>query len=551
MDSDTVAGRATSRVDAAIFYLSSPRLIHALCRLAEQPGITTRVVVDSAMDAAANRPLLEQLANAGVQVAVANMPAGAKMHLRCAVIDDRLLLTGAANWSDAADQSNYEDLLCLESPELASKYRRRIDELISAGRTVKVGNAPTAARTARPIRPIPWAANPDRVERIVPHLYEEDRVVESLVAQLKSASRVDVAMYMLTNPTLIGALKEAAGRASVRLLMDAEALGATGLATLQDLWNAGVRIHLVRKDRATMHLKAAVIDGKQVWTGSANWTVNAMQRNAEDILRMESALLAEQYLRFFDQIESTSNSFADEALPDSRDAGVADSSFHPNLPRTGPRRQFDDLARQPFPAITDVAKVAYVPDHTYTETLIRMIRSTRQTLLILMYSFPEVKGDAPFQRTVLRELEQAVKRGVYVYMLLYTPYSNKDRLAEHHGNRAEQLRRIGVDVRLAPPGTPQHAKTVIADQVHLLVGSQNWSEGALSAERVHESSVLVSLRAPDVRLADYVFSRKTISDMRSRAAWEGEITALRHVMQARGNQRDALVAKLESELEEP
>lgn len=198
--------RATSLVDAAIFYLSSPRLIHALCRLAGQPGITTRVVVDSAMDAAANRPILEQLAHAGVQVTVANMPAGTKMHLRCAVIDDRLLLTGAANWSDAADQSNYEDLLCLESPELTSRYRRRIDELISAGRPVKGENAPPADRAARPIRPIPWAANPDRVDRIVPHLYEEDRVVESLVQQLKSASRVDVAMYMLTNPTLIGAL---------------------------------------------------------------------------------------------------------------------------------------------------------------------------------------------------------------------------------------------------------------------------------------------------------------------------------------------------------
>lgn len=543
--------RATSRVDAAIFYLSSPRLIHALCQLGEQPGITTRVVVDSAMDAAANRSILERLANAGVHVAVANMPAGTKMHLRCAVIDDRLLLTGAANWSDAADQSNYEDLLCLESPGLAARYRRRIDELFSSGRPVPAGNAQAGRGTPRRIKPSPWAANPEPVEQVVAHLYEEDRVVESLVEQLKGANRIDVAMYMLTNPILIGALKAAAGRASVRLLMDAEALGATGLATLQDLWDAGVRIHLVRKDRATMHLKAAVIDGRQVWTGSANWTVNAMQRNAEDILRIESTRLAGHYLRFFDQIEATATSFADEALPDCGGERVADPSFHPNLPRTGPRRQFDDVAREPFPTITNVAQVAYVPDDSYTDTLIRMIRSTRQTLFILMYSFPEVKGDAPRQRAVLRELEQAVKRGVYVYMLLYTPYSNKDRLGEHHGNRAEQLRRIGVDLRLAPPGTPQHAKAVIADQLHLLVGSQNWSEGALSAERVHESSALISLHAPDIRLADYVFSRKIISDMRSRTAWEDEISALRHVMQASGSQRVALISKLESDAEEP
>jgi len=174
-----------------------------------------------------------------------------------------------------------------------------------------------------------------------------------------------------------------------------------------------------------------------------------------------------------------------------------------------------------------------------------MIRGSRQSIFIGMYVFSEQKSAAPFAEELIRDLEAAAKRGVYVYLLLYTAPSTLDRLAEHHSNRAERLRRAGVDVRLALPNNILHMKTVVVDLSSVLVGSHNWSEGALSGKRVYESSALIVLDAQEPKLADFILSRKTISDMRSRDLWEKEITTLRHLAQASGSVRDDLLEQLE------
>jgi len=119
-----------------------------------------------------------------------------------------------------------------------------------------------------------------------------------------------------------------------------------------------------------------------------------------------------------------------------------------------------------------------------------------------------------------------------------------DRLAAHHSHRAEALRRAGIDVRLALPTTPLHMKTVIVDLSKVLIGSHNWSEGALSGKRVFESSALIVLDAQEPKLADFIFSRKIISDMRSRDLWEQETTTLRHLAQASASERKALLEEL-------
>ena len=175
--------------------------------------------------------------------------------------------------------------------------------------------------------------------------------------------------------------------------------------------------------------------------------------------------------------------------------------------------------------------------------LLNLIRNAHQSILITMFVMSETKGVAEAQEQVHRALEQAAARGVYVYLLLQMPTSVQDRLHESHSTWAEKLRAKGIDVRLNLPQIHLHAKMVVVDLAKVLIGSHNWSEGALSGKRVYESSALLVLSEQDIRFADYIFGRQTISDMRSRQSWEQEIALLQQIVLMSASERTEFLQK--------
>ena len=542
--------QAQSSVDVAMFYFSSEALVNALCHLSAERGIAVRVLTCSDMDQPATRPVLEKLRDHGVVVWVVSPFGSGKLHHKCAVVDRKVVLTGAANWSEAAEQSNHEDVLALYSPALAEKYLARFDEMQATGVPL-VGPPPTKVsaridrRLPQPRRNLPGTEIMADQTRVY-FSPARQQIMAELLPQLKQARTVDVGMYLLTDAELRAALAEIASNAEVRVVVDAGALAGKGIGNLQVLWDAGVQIACFHQDRAAMHLKSVVIDSRYVWTGSANWTETALGGNYEDMLCLDSPGLAQLYSQNLQNIFQASQSFEKEALNLSEpDETSIPNDFDAALPVTGPRTNFTDFARALFPGFESTGKVRYVSDEECQPLLRKLIRDARQSIFIGMYVFSEQKSEAPFAEEVIADLKEAARRGVYVYLLLYTAPSTVDRLAEQHSARAEELRKAGIDVRLALPSTPLHMKTIVVDLAKVMVGSHNWSEGSLSGKRVYESSALIVLDAQEPRLADFLLSRKTISDMRSRELWEQEITTLRHLDQTSGASHDALVAELE------
>jgi phosphatidylserine/phosphatidylglycerophosphate/cardiolipin synthase-like enzyme len=543
--------QARSQVDVAMFYFSSEALVKALCSLSAERGIPVRVLTSIDMDTTANRPVLERLQQHGVAVYVVSPFGSGRLHHKCAVVDGRVVLTGAANWSEAAEQSNHEDVLALYSPELAVRYLARFDEIQAGGKRLE---GPPPAKMARrpnsrlPLPPRNLPGTPAMADRVRAY-YTPARqaILDDLIPLLKNASTVDIGMYLITDRELMDTLARIASNATVRLIVDSGAESGRGLGDLQALWDAGVQVASFHKDRASMHLKAVVIDGRHVWTGSANWTPTALDGNFEDMLWIESSALARLYAQNLSAIFADGRSFETKALDlTAADASRTDLDFCMDLPATGSRTNFTDLGRVPFPAFEGSGKVAYLPDEELQPALRKLIQTARQSIFIGMYVFSEQKSAAPFTEEIVRDLIAAARRGVYVYMVLYTPPGTADRLDEHHSNRADRLRRAGIDVRLALPTVPLHMKTVVVDLSKVIVGSHNWSEGALSGKRVYESSALIILDAQEPKLADFILSRRTISDMRSRDLWRQEITTLRHLTQSSGSARDALLEQLES-----
>ena len=543
-------------IEAALFYLSQPDLIETLCQRASSGQVRVRILTDAEAARPADLHILEKLAAHGVEVRV--LPSeGGKMHLKCVVVDGATVITGAANWTPQAFELNIEDSLMLRSTELAGRYRTHFEGLFSNAQPVAANPGLGMSASNAPPANAPRQGY-DQSQALVPGKEPEvffspgregaDRLAGQIMAATGS---VRVAMYLLNDSSMRRVLveKASAGTVPVQLIVNSGMLESTLRPVLQELAAAGVEITWWGDDRRSLHLKTAVIDGRYVWTGSANWTPSAFDRNVEDMLCVDSPELAQTYLAFLDGLRAECSEYqpagqavAEESLASAfiRDGWLV------GLPPTGARTNWSDsLSKTVRPSFEAAASLKYLPDDQYFPALMDMIRAARQSILVAMFVFPELKPNESLKAQLVKALADAAGRGVYVYLLLHMPPGEGEQLARAHEDWAEQLRARGIDVRLHVPSVPLHAKLVVVDLAKILIGSHNWSEGALSGERVGESSALLVLPQQDFRWAEYVLSLDCVADMRSREHWQEELRRLRQLAGLRGKSKEAYLQQLE------
>jgi len=516
-------------------------------------------LVDEQMTLPAHRPFFEKMAACGVEIIAVALAPGGRMHNKCTVVDSRWVATGAANWTRQAFEANAEDVLLIESPDLAQRYLQRFDDL---GKTGDIIQAPSDSMMTKAIPSMRTVARQGgRQQRssafqtvggvgsVQVFFTPGTNGVIALLNQLGNAtSSIDVGMYLLNYPLLVEKLADKAGECRIRLIVDRGMLGGGNEEVLRTLHAAGVQIKIYGGERISMHLKVAVIDRREVWTGSANWTTGAFLRNSEDHVQFNSPALAAHYAAYLDRLAAQAETYVpvEAVVLEENDKPQRGAVGH--LPPTGPRTEYGSPVVEPFPAIPLRGQIEYLSDEQYLPALLRTVDGAKQSIFGTMFVFSEQKSDAPSQEAVLKALFRAVQRNVYVYLVLHVPESPGNALLETHSRRAEALRRQGLDVRLGRPERPMHAKLFVVDQSRILLGSHNWSEGSLSGKRVYETSLLIRLPQPDERLADYVLSRPVLSDMRSRDLWEAELSRLYRLKRLRLSERKQLIEEWTKEI---
>lgn len=544
---------AKTRIDAAVFLLGHDGLLAELREASVRRKISVRVLTDATMNTAAQRPILERLAAAGIEVRVLTPPVkDARMHMKNLVIDGALVITGAANWTRQAFEANMEDTVLIRSPELARAYLKKYDEVAdqcdlvlppSEGPGILHLEAPDSMSRRADLKQNALAA--PRVQRIGDcrrvqlFFLPDERGVELLKDQIAGAQRrLDIGMYLFTDQELVDAVVAKARTCPVRVLADHGMTEPAASMILKQLLEAGCEVRVFGADRENLHLKVLVVDDRYVWTGSANWTAGALRRNVEDLLCFDAPGMAALYRRFLDMA-------APHCKPWQPVAGLTETNEEieaaMRLPPTGPRTDYAPPQRRNLGALESTAQVKYLRDEEYLPALLRLIQTAKQSLIGTVYVLSEQKRDAPSQEQIVKALIQAARRGVYVYLVLHTPDASTDRLNEHHSAWAERLRKAGLDIRLAHPTIPMHAKLLVADQAKILLGSHNWSEGSLSGKRVYESSALVVLEKPDLRLAQLIMDLPILSDMRSRELWEAERDRIRVLSRAKKGDKEELL----------
>jgi phosphatidylserine/phosphatidylglycerophosphate/cardiolipin synthase-like enzyme len=219
---------------------------------------------------------------------------------------------------------------------------------------------------------------------------------------------------------------------------------------------AGIQVTLVEKTQAeqsTMHHKFAVIDGKRIMLGSANYSWTAFHLSDEDLLTIENPDLATRLLNEFDEIKK----------------GETNEESPPYL------------ADEPI-------QIWVGPDDYPHYKLLDEIGAAQSHVLVAMFQF-----NLP---ALVNELIDAQKRGCSVVVLLDSKQAGLEE------EKQAELKKTSAHADLADAGIPvflvektesefqeMHSKFVVIDHEHLVMGSYNWT--ALASFFNNETMVII------------------------------------------------------------
>lgn len=212
------------------------------------------------------------------------------MHNKFCVIDEKITLTGSMNPTKNGDEKNNNNILFLESSQIAKNYEKEFLEMWT-------GEFGKGKKTENPLVYI----GDIRVEN---YFCPEDRCSGKIERTLKEAEE---SIYFMTfsfthdfiaNELLMKSLKEvdihgifenrgAGSEYSKHKVFDYQ-----GLDVIKD------------KNPAAMHHKVFIIDEKITITGSMNPSNNADFRNDENVLIIYSEEIAERYIDEFERIKA-------------------------------------------------------------------------------------------------------------------------------------------------------------------------------------------------------------------------------------------------------
>jgi phosphatidylserine/phosphatidylglycerophosphate/cardiolipin synthase-like enzyme len=269
---------------------------------------------------------------------------------------------------------------------------------------------------------------------------------EPLVAAIDSARlSVDAAIYSLSLKSVRNALLSAYRRGvQVRVVMESDNMDRVAPQALKD---AGVPILGDRRE-GLMHDKFVVIDRSDVWTGSMNFTDTGTYSDNNNLMRIHSTKVAEDYETEFNEM-------------------FVDDKFGTNV-----------VAATPNPRVTiDGTRldIYFSPDDHIQAKLVDLLHNAQSSIYFMAYSFTaDPLGEV---------IRQRAGQGVTVAGVMET-----DQVKSNIGTEYDAFHTAGLDVRLDGNSGLMHHKVMIIDGQIVVMGSYNFTA---SAESTNDENVIV------------------------------------------------------------
>jgi phosphatidylserine/phosphatidylglycerophosphate/cardiolipin synthase-like enzyme len=248
---------------------------------------------------------------------------------------------------------------------------------------------------------------------------------------------VDVAIYSLSLNSVRDALLRAHDRGvRVRVVMESDNLDR---ADAQRLIDAGIPVLGDRRE-GLMHNKFVVIDNSEVWTGSMNLTDSGAYEDNNEIMRIRSVKLAEDYVTEFEEM------FIDDAFGETI------------MPATPNRRVTIDGTP---------IDVYFSPDDQVQSNFLDLVNNAQESIYFMAFSFT---ADPIGEAVRTRAQDDLIVSGVM----------DNDQINSNVGTEFDPFKQAGLDVlRDGNPGQMHH-KVMIIDESIVIFGSYNFTNNAES-----------------------------------------------------------------------
>jgi phosphatidylserine/phosphatidylglycerophosphate/cardiolipin synthase-like enzyme len=279
--------RARTQVDVAAYHLEAPPILEALIE-ARKRGLTVRVVVDDGQTPAT---VVNRLRRNGMSVVEDRRSAF--MHNKFAVIDHTVVWTGSMNFSPGDVYCYNNNLVRLESPELAANYTAEFEEMF-----VDRQFGPTSPRNTETQLTI----NGVRVEN---HFAPEGNVAANIARVIARAGEEVLFMAFSFTSEVIGeaVIERAQNGLTVRGVVEHFGSNTAG-SYFGDFRRARLENLQVRRDGnpRLMHHKVFIIDRSIVIFGSFNFSNNADNSNDENVLIIYDPAFAAHFVEEFELV---------------------------------------------------------------------------------------------------------------------------------------------------------------------------------------------------------------------------------------------------------
>lgn len=273
---------------------------------------------------------------------------------------------------------------------------------------------------------------------------------EALIEAVEEARlQVDVAAYDLDLWGLRDAMLDAHRRGvAVRLVVEADHLHEPEVEALVE---GGIPVSPDRPD-GLMHDKFIIIDRRQVWTGSMNFTLHGAYVNDNNLAAITSPAAAAAYEGEFEEM------FVE---------GLYGAYSPPGEPV-----QIEIVG----PGGTAIrVEIYFSPDDGVEARIVELIDAAQRSVRFMAFSFTsDAIGEAMLERAAAGVLVQ----GVF----------DESQLRSNRGSEYEGMLGAGLDVRVDGSPGKLHHKVIVLDGRIVILGSYNFS---LSAETRNDENMLV------------------------------------------------------------
>lgn len=263
---------------------------------------------------------------------------------------------------------------------------------------------------------------------------------------------VDVAIYSLSLNSIRDALLHAHDRGvRVRVVMESDNRDRSDPQALEE---AGIPV-LGDRRQGLMHNKFVVIDNSEVWMGSMNFTDSGAYEDNNNLMRIYSVKVAEDYTKEFEEM-FTDDKFGPDVVPET-----------PN-----PRVTIDGTPLD----------IYFSPDDGVANSLIDLISNAQKSIYFMAYSFTS------------DELGQAVRERAQDHVIV-EGVMDAEQVASNVGTEYDAFNQAGLEVY--QDGNTRgllHHKVIIIDGEIVVFGSYNFTN---SAETRNDENLIV-IYNPDI-----------------------------------------------------